>query len=317
MPKAPISPPTPTRAELDAALLTRAGTLEETPYPILLLALAVREESAVLELRSKHMEKDVVFDEGSPVECRSNIATETLGRFLVASGRLSEKDCHTALNLAASRTVPLGEILTERELLTPTELDRTLQQNLGRKLLEPFRWKRGTWKVLYDVPPATSALRVKVPQLLVTGIMKIETQEAAEEAVAFARRKYLAIARDPLFGLGELRLSSDQRKVVDAAHNGRCSTRSVSRRRSIAQNGTYAAEAIWCRYELRISPPASALKMLRNALRIDPNCAMANLYVGKLHAVLGNQLEAEAYLNRAAVLMPNDRHGVEVAKGLK
>ena len=85
---------------------------------------------------------------------------------------------------------------------------------------------------------------------------------------------------------------------------------------SDAQNGTYAAEAAWCRYELRISPPASALKMVKNALRADPNSGAANLYTGKLHAVLGNRMEAGAYLNRAANLMPGDPRPAEALKAL-
>lgn len=525
MTESPIPPPTRTREQLDAILRARAGTLEETPYPILLLALALREKSAVLALRRKHMEKTVVFDGGSPVECRSNIATETLGRFLVAAGKLSEQDCLAALNQAASQGVPLGEILTARKLLAPTELYRTLQQNLGRKLLEPFSWKDGSWEISYDVPPTLSVLRVKVPQLLVTGIMKVDTEESAEEAVAFAKLKYLGIAPDPLFDLEELRLTADQQKVVEAARRGtmldeiRLATKIDAeeidrivyallllgvvmatdkpvraepraeppkparaaapappaaappppaaaplpaaappekrgvppataeevmnawlgyRRRdafdqlgatetdglvpitkvflhmadkflpsgfdpnapdairdkaeevflaaakafaeladpdrrealikkrgksreiaaaaaqlgtaaiidpevlcktgrqlvaagklrealsnfeiaaeSDAQNGTYAAEAAWCRYQLRISPPTSALKMVKNALRVDPNCAVANLYYGKLHAVLGNRIEAEAYLNRATILMPDDPRGVEALKALR
>lgn len=510
-------PPTRTREQLDAVLRARSGTLEETPYPILLLALALRERSAVLKLRRKHMEKNVVFDDGSPVECSSNVATETLGRFLVASGKLSEKDCLAALNQAASEGVPLGEILTAKKFLSPTDLYRVLQQNLGRKLLEPFSWKDGTFEISYDVPPATSVLRVKVPQLLVTGIMKVDSQESAEQAVEFGRLKYLAIAPDPLFAIADLRLSADQQKVIDAARHGtmldevRLATKIDSedvdrivyamlllgvfvvtdkpvrteapkpapvvaqaapvpepalttfavaplpkpgvpaasaeevmnaylryRRRdafdqlgatetddiaaitkaflhfadkylpsrfdadgpdairdkaeavflsavkayaeladqerrealvkrrvksrelekvatqqgttpvidpealcktgrqlaaagklrealsnfelaaeSDAQNGTYAAEAAWCRYELRLSPPASALKMLKNALRVDPNSPAANLYTGRLHAVLGNKMEAGAYLGRAASLMPNDPRVAEAAKVLE
>ena len=132
-----------------------ARNARETPYPVLLLALALREKTAVLKLRRKHMEKSVVFDSGSPVECSSNIATEMLGRFLVAAGKISEKDCLAALNQAASEKVPLGEILTARKLLTPTELYRALQQNLGRKLLEPFSWKDGSWRSRSTSAPAT------------------------------------------------------------------------------------------------------------------------------------------------------------------
>ena len=84
-----------------------------------------------------------------------------------------------------------------------------------------------------------------------------------------------------------------------------------------AQNGAYAAEAAWCRYQLKISPAAITLKRLKDTLRIDPNCAVAYLYGGRLHGILGNKLEAEAYLNRAAMLMPKDMRVVDALKTLR
>jgi tetratricopeptide (TPR) repeat protein len=73
-----------------------------------------------------------------------------------------------------------------------------------------------------------------------------------------------------------------------------------------AQNGTYAAEAAWVRYQLRSTPAVSALKLLKNALRIDSNSAVAYLYAGRIQAILGNKLEAQAYVGRAATLLPKD-----------
>lgn len=502
----------PSREQLDAVLANRSGRLEETPYPILLIALALREKSARLTLRRSQLEKEIVFDDGAPVECRSNIATETLGRFLVAAGKLSEADRHTAFSESTARGVPLGEILIERKLLTPTELYRALQQNLGRKLLEPFSWKSGTYEISFDVPPVESALRVKVPQLVVTGIMKVETQEAAAAAVAGAAGKFLAVANDPLFGLDTVRLSKEQQKVVEAAKRGipfneiretsgidsedldrivlallllgivQIAARPVpymppfeakkpaaapaatpaapsvpkvpaaatpaeevmaaylgyrrrdafellgveenagllhvkeaflrmadrflptkfdeqtadglrekaqevflaaarayaeladdERREALikrrakkreqdaaaaagaakgamidpdalcesgreayaagklrdalgyfemaadcdAQNGTYAAEVAWTRYRLNITPPSNALALLKNAIRIDPQAGVAYLYAGQVQAALGKRLEAEAYIERAATLLPKDPRPAEARKALR
>ena len=498
----------PNRDQLDAILQARSGKLEETSYPILLLALATQEKSAVLELRRNQLEKKIVFDSGSPIDCRSNIATETLGRFLVSLGKISEQDCNSSLAAAATRGIPLGEVLTDRKLIAPTELYRMLQQNLGRKLLEPFSWKSGTYSISYDVPPIASSLRVKVPQLLVTGIMKVDTQESADEAASIAKGKHLAVTNDPLFGLDEIRLSKDQEKIVAAAKRGATfneivttsgielddinrivhalmllgifdvtdrampymppfalaenpfaiaepvapppppptpATTSASseevmaaflsyprkdafdligieetegpvaftkgflemsdkylpskfngdlrekaqqvflatarayaeladpeRRDSLitrrtksrelaaaaaqreaaalidpealckngrelvaagklrealssfemaaecdAQNGTYSAEATWCRYQLRNTPATNALKLLKNSIRIDPNCGVAYLYAGQVQAILGNKLEAQAYLSRAATLLPNDSRPAEATKTLR
>lgn len=508
------------RDDLDAILRARSGSLADTPYPLLLLALDLGERSAVLALRRNQLEKTIVFDAGSPVECRSNIATETLGRFLVAQGKLSEEHYRAAMSVAAARGVPIAEVLTERKLLAATELYRALQQNLGRQLLEPFSWTTGTWEISYDVPPTASALRVKVPQLLVTGILKVEAQERVDAAVAVAEGKYLALAAEPLVALDELRLTPDQQKVVDAARAGnalaslrdldpddrnrivyallllgiievtaqprrtapvfeldlpqgmgdgrlgmadtpspithppspaprrrvdpavaeeimaaylgyrrkdpfellgvsesdgamafiraflamsekflpsrfddgdpirdkaqevflaaarayaeladpdrraalvkrRAALVEVQREAAVAaeapaaavidpeelcktgrnlaaagklrealssfemaaecdaQNGTYAAEAAWCRFQLRGSPASTVMTMLKNAMRIDPGAGTAYLYAGRVQTILGNKVEAEAYLNRAAMLMPRDMRVVEALRALR
>jgi tetratricopeptide (TPR) repeat protein len=74
-----------------------------------------------------------------------------------------------------------------------------------------------------------------------------------------------------------------------------------------AQNGTYAAEVAYCRFQLLISPAAATLKSLKNAIRIDPRCGVAYLYLGKIQETLGNHVEAEAYLGRASMLMQRPR----------
>jgi hypothetical protein len=84
-----------------------------------------------------------------------------------------------------------------------------------------------------------------------------------------------------------------------------------------AQNGTYAAEAAWCRFRLNITPAANALKLLKNAIRIDPQCGVAYLYAGQVQAVLGKRMEAEGYLSRAAALLPNDPRPAAAAKTLR
>jgi Tfp pilus assembly protein PilF len=72
----------------------------------------------------------------------------------------------------------------------------------------------------------------------------------------------------------------------------------------------------WCRYLLRVSPAPMVMKMLKNAIRIDPNASIAYLYAGQIQSVLGHKLEAEAFLNRAAMLMPKDLRVVEAFKRL-
>jgi tetratricopeptide (TPR) repeat protein len=490
----------PSRHDLDALLVHRQGDLRDQPYRLLLLAIATRGKSGVLTLSRGPLEKEVVFDAGAAVDCQSNIATETLGRFLVSSGRTSEAHYHDALSASAARGVALEEVLTERNVIAAAELSRAVLQNLGRKLLEPFSWTHGTWHFSHDAPPVEAAHRVRIPQLIVTGIVKVEPFETVEAALQDIGATRLSISESPLFEASELRLSEEQQRVLAAIRQGaaldqfhasedlqrfvfallllgiaspaseraapffeldippenkpgprptpveapvpaprfapsdevlsafatvrqkdafellgldvgagateinrafiraaerflpsryeeqvrdkaqevllaaarayaeladptrrqalidRRSPRPAAvvaaapapapptpprptpsqRRRAIidpeelhrqgraaaaagklrdalgyfemaadcdAQNGTYAAEVAYTRFQLLISPAAATLKSLKNAIRIDPRCGVAHLYLGKIQETLGNHVEAQAYLGRASMLM--------------
>lgn len=489
---------TPSRQELDALLRRRDGELRQEPYRHLLLALATREKSGVLTLRRGPLEKEIVFDSGVVVDCHSNIATESLGRFLVASGRIDESQYHDTLSVAASRGTTLEELLVERTILAEADLTRASQQNLGRKLLEPFHWSRGSWHLSFNMPRMTVVHRVRVPQLIVTGILKVEPLEMIENALAGSISMPLGLSPSPLFDPSELRLSEEQQRIVMRIREGATLTdlrgpgvseeldrfvyallflglaglrehaapaaltldappasapaavpvpsspplapiasaedlaavamskdafelldleitanameitraflrtaeqylpaRYEARQREKAQevflacvrayseladptrrqalidrrapkpdfaeathptpppdltpskprraiidpeelyrqgraavaagklrdalgyfemaadcdvqNGTYAAEAAYCRYQLLISPAPLTVKALKNAIRIDPKCGVAHLYLGKIQEMLGNHVEARAYLGRASMLMNRSR----------
>jgi hypothetical protein len=496
----------PTREELDALLRRRDGDLREEPYRHLLLAMATLEKSGVLTLRRGPLEKEVVFERGAAVECHSNIATETLGRFLVSSGRISEAQYREALSVAASQGVALEEILVERGVIAAPELARAAQQSLGRKLLEPFHWTAGSWHLSSDLPRLDVLHRVRVPQLIVTGVQKVEPYETIARTLDEVATLSLAISTTAVVSADELRLSDEHQRIVGRLRDGATlaelrgpagATEDLDRfvfallflgiavrRESVAaapffeldlveetpvaprpqpapvasappqapvltpiasaeelaaasalkdpftllgletsagaveitrafirmaerflparyperdrekaqevfllgtrafheladptrrqalidrrapqqkkevaadatrptppparpgqtrrtiidpedlyrqgraaiaagklrdalgyfemaadcdvQNGTYAAEAANCRYQLMLSPATVTIQALKNAIRIDPRCGIAHLYLGKIQEALGNHMEAQAYLGRASVLM--------------
>ncbi len=210
----------PTRAQLVTILGRRDGSLADEPYPLLLLAFAVAEKSAVLTLMRPPLEKAIVFDAGVIIDCYSNIATETLGRFLVAAGRISEQDHQSCVAESAARRIPFEEILTARKLVSSSELYRLLQQNLVRNLLDPFSWSNAKYEISLEAPPVESSLRIRVPQLIVTGITKVEPQESIDAALADAGNLALGLPVETLIAADEIRLSPEQQAVVDAAKSG-------------------------------------------------------------------------------------------------
>src|SRR5688572_1152214 len=174
----------PTAEQLREIGRLREGSLEAVPFSVLLHALALRGRTAVLALERNQMRKTIVLDDGVPVDCRSNLVHETLGRFMVATGKLSAEDDNACLKEAMSRGVPEGQILMERGLVGGVDLFRILQQHLAKKLLDLFTWREGRFQVGFEVPDVDSTLKVRVPQLVVMGITKYAAQEEVNAAVA-------------------------------------------------------------------------------------------------------------------------------------
>lgn len=205
-----------TRRQLDDVALLRAGELHDVPFAVLLQALSLSERTATVELERRQLRKTIVLEAGVPVDCRSNLVHETLGRFLVSTGKLREDDCAATLRESATRGVQFGQVLIERELVSAVELFRLLQQNLAKKLLDLFTWREGTFRISAERPDVVSPLKVKVPQLLVMGITRFAPPEEVNVAVAPLVGKPLALHPAPPFALEEIRLSSRQDQVVDA-----------------------------------------------------------------------------------------------------
>ncbi|HEX6863570.1 MAG TPA: DUF4388 domain-containing protein [Thermoanaerobaculia bacterium] len=211
----------PTPEQLDAISQMEAGTLQEVPIAPLLLAQAVHRRTGVLEIRRRQVWKRVVFDQGVPVDCRSNLVHETLGRYMVIEGKLSDEDFTASLGRAASRGVPLGEELLERGLVTPDDLFRILQANLAKKMLDLFTWREGEFQTDGDLPAGESSLKIKVPQLILTGVTKLAPQEEVDMAVGPLVGQRLCLHPAPPIPLEEIRLSQRQTQLVEAARPGR------------------------------------------------------------------------------------------------
>jgi hypothetical protein len=211
----------PTPQQLEDIANRREGNLQEVPFSPLICALAVHKRTTVLEIRRRQVWKKIVLEEGVPVDCRSNLVHETLGRYMVLEGKLSEEDFTAGLSQSAARGMRLGEVLLERGLVNAVELFKILQQNLAKKLLDMFTWREGAFRIVDDELTNEMSLKVKVPQLVLTGVTKLAPQEEVDMAVASLVGKRLALHPSPLFPLEDIRLSQRQTQLAEAIRPGR------------------------------------------------------------------------------------------------
>jgi hypothetical protein len=166
-------------------LRQREGTLTEVPLPLLLHALDVEERTCTLELRVRQREKRITFEEGAPVGCVSNLLHETLGKFLVEKGKLSEADYQKALSESIQTGQELGTLLVQKGLISPFDLYKQLQANLGLSLLDCFRWTDARYRLIADVEPPSTSVRTNTAQLILTGVASVMPFDAVATHFTF------------------------------------------------------------------------------------------------------------------------------------
>jgi hypothetical protein len=203
-------------SELDAVVQTAEGSLEKVPFAVLLFALARAERSASLTITRQPKVKEIIIERGVPVHCSSNLAHETLSRFMQSIGSLDETTANECFSESCSRGVRFGDILLDRGLITAEELRKVLQKNLAKKLLDGFSWFKGDYR-LSDFPgEVDSSLNVNVPQLIILGVTRFATQTQIDAAIDALIGRQLGLHPDPFFKPGDMRLSPLQSAIIEA-----------------------------------------------------------------------------------------------------
>ncbi len=211
----------PNADQLEAISHMREGNLTEIPFAVLLQALAAHQRSVVVEIERKPLKKEIFLEKGVPVDCRSNLLHETLGRFMVARGDISEKVYQDSLAKSAARGLKFGEVLILDGLINASELYRILQQNLAKKLLDGFTWRSGDFRLIPELPQMESTLKVNTAQLVVTGISKFALDDEVNEAVGPLVGKRLFIHPDPTWSLDEIRMDPTERRLTSLLFRGK------------------------------------------------------------------------------------------------
>lgn len=159
-------------------LKAREGSLAEVPFALLLRALAAEEQTCTLELKLRNLEKVVSFEAGQLIGCESNLLHESLGKYLVEKGKLTEAQHHAVLGESAATGRAFATVLVEQKLLSPYELFKHLQTNLAHRILDVFRWSDARWR-LGPTEDVETPIRMNTARLVYMGASAM-----ADEAVA-------------------------------------------------------------------------------------------------------------------------------------
>ena len=89
--------------------------------------------------------KKIYFVDGRPEFVASTDRRELLGEYLVESGHCLRMEVEMALALLPRYGGRLGDALVGLGILRPVELFKAISGQVRQRLLEAFRWRRGTW----------------------------------------------------------------------------------------------------------------------------------------------------------------------------
>jgi hypothetical protein len=204
----------PNALELEDLAQQSEGQLNECSFAVILCALWKAERTVVLEVRRHQLQKQIVLENGIPVEASSNLLHETIGKFLVQRGTISEDTYQQCLADASDAERSMEEVLIGNGCISHFDLFKVMQQNQAQKLLDCFAWRDGSFLVHSDLPEVQSPLKVKVPQLILTGVASFTPQEEVDAASASLVGKRLVVHPDPHVDAASMKLNTKQSRLL-------------------------------------------------------------------------------------------------------
>jgi hypothetical protein len=150
------------------------GELAEHPFPRVLQYLHERNVTGRLLLTRGKLSKEVFIVEGNPVNVNSNLRDETLGRFLVKAGKISEEQYEESVRLMIAGGIQQGAALVQLGALSPKALYHEVKEQTRTKLLTCFAWPEGEFSFTPGVDFIEDIYRfeMSVPQQMHDGITR-------------------------------------------------------------------------------------------------------------------------------------------------
>lgn len=145
-----------------------AGNLKTMQLGDLLQWCASNLKTGTLRLKKGPIEKALFFNEGRLFSSVSTSPRETLGQYLIRSGKISEEELFKALIQQDRQRQPLGQILVKAGSINDDELEHLLQLKTEESIFDCFLWSEGDFK--FEEGQLPDHIPVSIP-LDITGVI--------------------------------------------------------------------------------------------------------------------------------------------------
>jgi Domain of unknown function (DUF4388) len=156
------------------------GDLRQTTLPDILFTVNHHRLPGVIEARQAGQVKEVWVREGSVVHAASNHREDSLGRFLLRTGKISEAAFTETMQERATSERRFGALLVERGTLAPGQVYQAIKEQTEEIVWSLFTWEEG--EVTYRISEFgdTSMVRIHLPlrRVIVQGIRRSPSAKA-------------------------------------------------------------------------------------------------------------------------------------------
>lgn len=178
---------------------------------------ATNMKTGTLRLRHGPIEKQLFFNSGRLFSSTSNSPRETLGQFLIRSGKISEEDLFRALIEQDREREPLGQILIREGLINDEELKDLLRLKTEETIYDCFLWLEGEF--VFEDDDLPEKIPVSLP-LDLTGVIL----EGARRTDEWQRIREVFPSRYTTFEVdetNEAELTGEDRRILQLAKKGK------------------------------------------------------------------------------------------------
>ncbi len=175
-----------------------SGSVEKVFFPKLLWDLYLEQVNGILTLSRGEFQKRIFFQDGQPVHAESNLLHETLGRYLVTEGCISEAQEREGNSRAFQEQRLLGDVLIEMGAIEAASLFELLRKNFAIKILDCFSWESGEFafdpKGLEEMDQP-SALKMNLGRLILKGVRLYFPLTRIESGSQFSSEKSFRVTK--------------------------------------------------------------------------------------------------------------------------
>jgi hypothetical protein len=210
----------PMRPKRVAAL---RGALEQMPFPALLHQAHGLRANGVLQLSCGEKRKEIELRDGRPAAVRSNLPSERLGEWLLASGRIEPAVLAESARRLLRGEGLQGQILVGMQVLSPEDLAATLLEQAEEKLLEIFEWDRGEFALALggQLARATALPLVRsAADVIHRGVRQRFAIARVDRTLGAHAAAMIVPSANPFYSFQDITLGEDERKMLDACAKG-------------------------------------------------------------------------------------------------